>query len=61
MITADEIAEIIWQEHARWNGKPAGTAKETWGYKAAERIADHVNARQPPTQADIPCDPQIVW
>jgi hypothetical protein len=39
MITTDEIAKIIWQEHARWNSKPAATVKETWGYKAAERIA----------------------
>lgn len=44
MITADEIAEIIWQEHARWNGVPAPTPKETWGYKAAERIAARIVA-----------------
>lgn len=60
MITADEIAAIIWEEHARWSGDPAPTPKDTWGYKAAERIVDYVNVTQPPTQAEPP-DPQIVW
>jgi hypothetical protein len=46
MITADEIAAIIWREHARWNGTPAATTKETWGYKAAKQIAAYVNAKQ---------------
>lgn len=56
MITADQIAPIIWQEYARRNVKPAPTTRETWGYKAAERIADLVNVLQPPTQAVMPPD-----
>jgi hypothetical protein len=38
--TADEIARIIWDERERWNGQPAKTTAETWGFKAAARIAE---------------------
>jgi hypothetical protein len=38
-MTAEQIAAIIWQEHSRWNGVPASSSRDTWGYKAAERIA----------------------
>lgn len=46
MMKTEEIAIIIWQEHSRWNGKPAPTPETSWGWKAAERIAEELKRRQ---------------